>query len=67
MTPAVIEGYRSVLQELPFDELKEILRIQEDPGDPPTQEVGRVNRGKADTKELIDRIIEHTVKNHNPH
>ena len=66
LTPAVIEGYRSVLQELPFDELKEILRIQEgkDPGDPPTQEVGRVSR--SDTKELIDRIIEHTVKNHHP-
>ena len=46
LTPAVIEGYRSVLQELPFDELKDILRIQEgkDPGDPPTQKVGRVSR-----------------------
>ena len=66
LTPAVIEGYRSVLQELPFDELKEILRIQEgkDPGDPPTQKVGRVSR--SDTKELIDLIIEHTVKNHHP-
>ena len=65
LTPLVIEARRNALQELPNDELAEMLRIQEgqDPGDPQTV-VGSVSR--AGKKKLIDRIIEHMVKNHHP-
>ena len=30
LTYSVIEGYRTILQELPFDELKETLRIKKE-------------------------------------
>ena len=65
LTPAVIEVRRNVLQELPLEELAEMFRIQEgnDPGEPQAV-VGRVSR--AEKKKLIDSIIEHMVKNHNP-
>ena len=64
LTPAVIEAKRNELQQVPFDELAEIFRIQEgkDPGELQAVE-GRVSR--ADKKKLIDCIIEHMVKNHN--
>ena len=65
LTPAVIEAKRIFLQQLPFDELAEIFRIQEGKDSVDPQPVtGRVSR--ADTKKLIDHIIEHMVKNHHP-
>ena len=65
MAPVVIEAKRNELQQVPFEELAEIFRIQEgkDPGELQTVE-GRVTR--ADKKKLIGRIIEYMVKNHNP-
>jgi surface protein len=65
LTPAAIEVRRNELQQVPFDELAEMFRIQEgtDPGELQTV-AGRVSR--ADKKKLIDCIIEYMVKNHNP-
>ncbi len=69
VTPAVIEARRKVLQDLPFEELAEMLKIQEGkvPGDPQPV-VGRVGRADKDKDKdkLIDSIIEFMMKNHNP-
>ena len=66
MTPAVIEERRNALQQLPMDELNEMFRIQEgrDSIDDPQPVVGKTSR--ADKKKLIERIMEHMAKNHNP-
>ena len=66
MTLSVIEENRNVLQQLPFDELAEMFRIQEgrDSSDDPQPVVGRVSR--ADKKKLVDRIMENMVKTHHP-
>ena len=60
LTSAVIEARRSILQELPFDELCDILRNQTKE---PQEVVGRASR--AEKKKLIDNVIEHMVKNYN--
>ena len=60
LTSAVIEARRSILQELPFDELCDILRNQTKE---PQEVVGRASR--AEKKKLIDHVIERMVKNYN--
>ena len=65
LTPAVIEAKRIFLQQLPFDELAEIFRIQEgkDSVDPQPV-VSEVN--ETDKNKLINSIVSYSVKNHHP-
>ncbi len=51
LTPAVIEANRNALQQLPLEELNEMIRIQE---------------GIDLKKEVIDRIIENMARNYHP-
>jgi surface protein len=65
LTHAIIEERRSVLKQLPFDELVEMFKnIGEKNSEDPQAMLGRLSRTQKN--KLIDSIIEHRVKNHNP-